>query len=319
MKSIQFVKIDIKDQVKVGELIQKEEITAVVSCLPYFCNESIADTAFHNKIQYFDLTEDIETSKFVRELSSNSKQAFVPQCGLAPGFINIIANDLMQKFDELDSVKLRCGGLPINASNELKYAFTWSVDGLINEYNKPCESIKNGKIIKASPLENKEEIQIDGLKYEAFNTSGGIGSLTRSYKGKLNTLNYKTIRYPGHCDRIRFLMQDLKLGQDTETLKKILLNAMPHTTYDVVIVFVSVNGKQHDKLEKISFVRKYYPVCIDKIPYSALQITTAASASAVINIVMHNPTQYQGYIEQEEFQLNNLLDSPFGQYLQGKQ
>ena len=99
---------------------------------------------------------------------------------LAPGFISIIANDLMRHFPTLDTVKMRVGALPTNISNALQYSLTWSTDGLINEYGNLCQAIENGEKVDLLPLEGLEEIKIDGLTYEAFNTSGGIGSLVQT-------------------------------------------------------------------------------------------------------------------------------------------
>lgn len=318
LNHVSLAEINVKDHASVAKVIKENKVDAVISCLPYFCNPDIAQMAFNENIHYFDLTEDIEVAAFVTELAKNTRKAFVPRCGLAPGFINIIANNLMQQFDELDSVKLRCGGLPIDSSNELKYAFTWSVDGLINEYNKPCHAIENGKLLGTTPLGGLEAIQIDGLNYEAFNTSGGIGSLTESYKDKVQSLNYKTIRYPGHRDRMHFLLRDLKLSQDTDTLKKILLNAIPFTHNDVVIIFVSVSGKKSSKLMRESFVRKYYHMKINDTTYSALALTTAASACTAIDTILENPNDYHGRILQEQFQLDHFLHGKFGKYLNGE-
>ena len=98
--------------------------------------------------------------------------------------------------------------------------------GLINEYGNLCQGIENGEEVNMLPLGDLEEIKIDGLTYEAFNTSGGIGSLANSYMGRVKNINYKTIRYPGHCEKIRFLMNDLKLNYDRDTLKRILENVI---------------------------------------------------------------------------------------------
>lgn len=315
MSNIQLEKIDISDTHALTELVHHKKLEGVVSCLPYFLNKNIADLAHSTKIHYFDLTEDIEISSYVKKLAQHSHSAFVGQCGLAPGFVNIVANDLMREFDELETVKLRCGGLPKVSSNELKYALTWSVDGLINEYNRPCPAIENSELTYLTPLSNLESIQIDGLAYEAFNTSGGTGTLTESYLGKVKSLNYKSIRYPGHRDKIRFLMQDMKLGQEPALLKKILLNAIPFTHDDVVVLYITVSGTIKRKLVRKNFVSKYYGKSMDGIDYSALQLTTASSASTVINTVMQQPQKFHGHICQEQFNLFDILQGPFGDYL----
>ncbi len=184
------------------------------------------------------MTEDTTVTEEVKYIAQDAETAFVPQCGLAPGFISIAANSLMKEFDDCHHARLRVGALPQRANNALQYSLTWSTDGVINEYGNPCYGIESGKPIVLKPLEGREVIQIDGCEYEAFNTSGGLGSLAELYTGKIKTLNYKTMRYPGHCEKMRLLMNDLKLNEDRDTLKRILERAIPKTYQDIVIVYV---------------------------------------------------------------------------------
>src|SRR3990167_2161982 len=257
--NLQSVNLDATHTQAVTEFLKKNHIQAIISSLPYYANTPIAKIAAALKLHYFDLTEDVQTTHTISELAKNAESAFVPQCGLAPGFINIVANDLMQHFPKLDTVKLRVGALPTNISNALQYSLTWSTDGVINEYGNLCQGVENGKNVDLLPLEGLEEISIDGLTYEAFNTSGGVGSLVNTYFGKVTHLSYKTIRYPGHCRHMRFLMNDLHLNQDRHTLKRILENALPKTYQDVVLVYVSVTGIQDNQFIEENYVKKFYP------------------------------------------------------------
>lgn len=311
---IKLVKLDATDTQGIIDYIKKHQIKNLVSSLPYYCNIPIAIIAAQEKLNYFDLTEDVETTSAVQELAKNAVSAFVPQCGLAPGFISIITNDLMQRFESLYTVKMRVGALPINTSNALQYSLTWSTDGLINEYGNLCNAIQNGQSVNLLPLEGLEEIKIDGLTYEAFNTSGGVGTLAESYKNKVRNLSYKTIRYPGHCEKIKFLMNGLKLNHDRETLKRIFESAIPKTFQDVVLVYVSVTGIQNDQLIEENYVRKFYPKVIGKITWSAIQLTTASGITAVIDIVLNNPEKYHGFITQERFSFQELIETEFGNY-----
>ncbi len=204
--------------------LAKHPVDAVISSLPFYCNEVVAKAAREAGIHYFDLTEDVAVTRAVRDIAAGARTAFVPQCGLAPGFISIAANELIQHFDQLRSVKLRVGALPQHPNNVLKYSLTWSTEGLINEYGNPCLSISEGRLVEAAPLEGLEEIEIDGTSYEAFNTSGGLGSLGETYGDRCEQMNYKTMRYPGHCAQMRLLMNDLKLNHDRDTLKRVLEN-----------------------------------------------------------------------------------------------
>lgn len=311
---IETLEIDIQHHDAVRKLLKQHQITAVISSLPYFLNVHIAEICKASNTHYFDLTEDTSTTTTVKILSLNSKKAFVPQCGLAPGFISIIANSLMQEFDVCHHAKLRVGALPERSSNGLNYSLTWSTEGLINEYGNPCYAIEAGKNVTMAPLEGIETIEIDGCQYEAFNTSGGVGSLGTLYLGKIQSLNYKTIRYPGHCEKMNFLMNDLKLNTDRETLKRILERAIPKTYQDMVIIYVTVEGiKDGDLIEK-SYVKKIYPQVIKGLQWSAIQISTAAGLCAVVDSVLANPENYQGMILQENFQLADMLNNRFGRY-----
>src|SRR3954469_10200274 len=155
-----------------------------VSAMTFKFNPSIAEAALEAGASYFDLTEDVETTRLVKEIAAKAKpnQIFMPQCGLAPGFVSIAAYDLVKDFDKLDEVRLRVGALPQFPTNEMKYNLTWSTDGLINEYGNACECIHEGKQIEVLPLEGLEHFSLDGVDYEAFNTSGGVGTLCETLK-----------------------------------------------------------------------------------------------------------------------------------------
>lgn len=298
---IETMHLDIFDKQTLRQFLQTNPLNAIVSCLPYFCNLIVAELAKEFKTHYFDLTEDVQTTAGIKKLATGAKSAFVPQCGLAPGLVGIIAHDLMQKFSHVDTVKLRVGALPQRISNAFHYALTWSTEGLINEYANVCHAIENGIPVTQSPLQDLEVLQIDGLSYEAFNTSGGLGSLMDICQA--STLNYKTIRYPGHCEKIRVLMHDLKLDRDT--LKIVLEKAIPKTYQDVVIIYVSVSGQQNGDFMEESYVKKIYPQTIAGIPFSAIQLTTAVGLCAILDLVLKR--DYTGFILQEQFPLSEVL------------
>ena len=306
--------LDASDPAALAAHLRRHPADAVISGLPFYCNVKVAEVARAAHAHYFDLTEDVAVTRAVRALAAGSDRAFVPQCGLAPGFISIAANALMQHFDEIRSVKLRVGALPQHPNNALKYSLTWSTDGLINEYGNPCEAVVDGRAFEVAPLEGLEEIAIDGTLYEAFNTSGGLGSLADTYGSRVQTMDYKTIRYPGHCAQMRLLMNDLKLNFDRTTLKRVLENAVPQTLQDVVIVYVAVTGRQHGELREESYVSKIYPQVIAGRLWSAIQVTTAAGLCAVVDLVMQNSDRYRGFVRQEDFALVDVLANRFGRH-----
>jgi saccharopine dehydrogenase-like NADP-dependent oxidoreductase len=199
---------------------------AVLSAAPFSLTGRIAEAARKAGIHYLDLTEDVATTKKVEELAKGADIAFIPQCGLAPGFISIVANDLAARFDRLDSVRMRVGALPQYPSNALNYNLTWSTDGLINEYIEHCEAIVEGKLVTVPALEEREEFSLDGVTYEAFNTSGGLGTLAKTLEGRVRTMNYRTIRYPGHQAIIKALLNDLNLRNRRDVLKDLFENAL---------------------------------------------------------------------------------------------
>jgi saccharopine dehydrogenase-like NADP-dependent oxidoreductase len=307
--------LDIKDQVNMVAYLKEHQINAIISSLPYFLSTFVAEAAKLASIHYFDLTEDTAITGVIKAMASEATSAFVPQCGLAPGFISIVANSLMKTFDTCLHAKLRVGALPQTSSHSLHYALTWSTDGLINEYGNPCHAIEAGVNTTLMPLANLETIEIDGCEYEAFNTSGGIGSLGEIYSGKIQTLNYKTIRYPGHCEKIRFLMSDLMLNDDRPMLKKILERALPRTSQDLVVIYVAVEGLVEGTLIEKSYVNKIYPKTLSGLEWSAIQVGTASSLCAVVDMVLANETQLHGLILQESFELQDVLANRFGQQL----
>lgn len=306
--------VDVQKAGVLAKLMGSKPFDAVISALPYYCNIQVAELAATHDINYFDLTEDVGVSRHIYKIAQSTETVFMPQCGLAPGFINIVANDLMGRFTELDTVKLRVGALPQNSSNALKYALLWSTEGFINEYCEPCEAIVDGQSRTLMPLEGLETITLDGVSYEAFNTSGGLGTLAQAYRGKVQTLNYKTIRYPGHCQALKLLLNDLKLSQDRDTLRRILENALPSTEQDVVVVYVSVSGKANGETLENSYARKFYPREINGKTWTAIQVATAAGLCSVLDIILSDRAHYQGYIRQESISLSRFMDNRYGHY-----
>jgi len=286
---------------------------AVMSAAPYHLTTRIAEAAAAAGVHYLDLTEDVASTRRVKELAKNAKTAFIPQCGLAPGFISIVAADLAGRFDTLDSVRMRVGALPQYPSNALNYNLTWSTDGVINEYCEPCEAIVEGELVEVPPLEEREEFSLDGVTYEAFNTSGGLGTLAETLKGRVRTLNYRTIRYPGHAAIMKALLNDLGLRHRRELIKDIFENALPATMQDVVIVFVTVSGRRNGRLMQETYANKVYSQRVGKSVRSAIQITTASGICAVLDMLADGSLPATGFVRQEDIALDTFLANRFGQ------
>ena len=290
----------------------------VISALAYYHNVSVARAALESGASYFDLTEDVRTTRDVRAVAEQARdgQVFMPQCGLAPGFVSVVANDLARHFDRIDTIRMRVGALPQFPSNDLKYNLTWSTDGLINEYCNLCEAIVDGETREVLPLEGLEHFSLDGVRYEAFNTSGGLGTMCESLSGRVRELNYKTIRYTGHRELAAFLVQGLRLSERRELLKDILEYAIPVTFQDVVIVFCTASGWRRGQLVQLSDARKIYSQSIRGERWSAIQITTAAGVCAMVDLHAEGKLSRHGLVRQEEVGLPMFLANRFGRYFE---
>jgi saccharopine dehydrogenase-like NADP-dependent oxidoreductase len=280
----------------------------------------VAELAWTQGLSYFDLTEDVKTTHAVRAIAERARpgQVFMPQCGLAPGFVSVAAHELSRNFDKLDKVYMRVGALPQFPSNALKYNLTWSTDGLINEYCNPCEAIHEGRPVEVLALEGLEHFSIDGVRYEAFNTSGGLGSLCETLAGQVTELNYKTIRYLGHRDLMAFLISGMRLGERRALLKDILERALPVTYQDVVVIFCTVAGWRHGSFVQVTDARKIYNTTLHGENWGAIQITTAAGVCAMLDLHVNGKLGAQGLVRQEQVRLNDFLNNRFGSHYQSQ-
>ena len=283
---------------------------AVLSAVPYSVTRFVADGAAAAGVHYFDLTEDVRTTNHVEALAENARSVLMPQCGLAPGFISVVANDLAKRFDELDEVRMRVGALTENPSNRLRYELTWSVEGLVHEYLAECDAVVDGKASKVQPLEGHETFTLDGTDYEAFNTSGGVGTLGATLAGRVRNLNYKTIRYPGHCEIMKRLIGGL--GLDEAVLTEVLGYALPRTSQDVVLIVVSATGRKGSESGEEIFTRKVYSRSEAGAHWSAIQITTASAICAALDLVREGRLPQQGFVRQEDIALEDFMENRFG-------
>jgi saccharopine dehydrogenase-like NADP-dependent oxidoreductase len=302
------VTINVEDSSKLVELLNGK--FAVLNAAPFQLTTHIAEAAIAARIHYLDLTEDVASTHRVRALAANASTAFIPQCGLAPGFVSIVAFSMVKCFQTLDCVKLRVGALPQYPANALNYNLTWSTDGVINEYCKPCEAIVNGARREVQPLEGFEEFSLDGVTYEAFNTSGGLGSLCDSLEGKVRTLNYRTIRYPGHRAIMRALLNDLRLRDRRDVLKHILEHAVPTTLQDVVIIIVIVSGHKEGRFVQEAYANKVYSRLAGGRTLSAIQITTAAAICTVLDLLATGQTETDRIHPSGAYPIEDFLGQP---------
>jgi saccharopine dehydrogenase-like NADP-dependent oxidoreductase len=288
---------------------------AIVNALPFHLNQRVASACAEARRSYFDFSEDVESTSFVKGLAENEKElVFVPQCGLAPGAVNIIGASLIASLDGVRSLELRVGALPLSANNEMKYYLSWSSSGLVNEYIKPCDALYRGEPIKTLPLDGRENIVLDGVAYEAFNTSGGVATMCETYRGRIDELNYKTIRYPGHLDHMRFVIHDLGLGYRPDLLTQIFDQAVPATIQDVVLIYVNAVGTRKGGLTQRSYIKKVKAQ--ELFPATAIQTTTAAGMAAVIELWIKGELK-PGFVRQEEIAFAKFAKTKWGAAVYG--
>ena len=302
---------DITDGFDAGDIKQVKTfllgLDAVISAGPFAVNKNIAQIAAEESIGYFDLTEDVETTEYIRNLESES--ILMPQCGLAPGAINICASGMMEEFDSVNEVLMRVGALPRFTTNEMSYYLSWSTNGLINEYCNEADAIYEGKAVKLMPLEGAEKLVIEGESFEAFNTSGGCATMCETYADKVENLTYKTIRYPGHLNHMKFLFNDLHLKKNKDILEKLFDKEVPRTKNDVIIFFVKVIGLIEGVLQEKTYLRKIY----GNEKFSAIQLTTASGVCSVLKIFLDGKLNSKGFTKQESLSWKDFLDNKFGE------
>ncbi len=306
---VEYTVLDVNDAGALRRALGGVEV--VISALPYFLNVAVAEAAKAARVHYFDLTEDVGAARQVLALAEGADSVFVPQCGLAPGFISIVANHLVKRFDEPEDVRLRVGALPQFPDNALKYNLTWSTEGLINEYCNTCEAIHDGERRELLPLEGLEHFSLDGVDYEVFSTSGGVGTLCDTLDGRVRNLNYKTVRYPGHRDMIQMLVRDLKLCERRDVFKDLIEHGIPVTRQDVVLIFVAVTGKRDGVLTQENYVKKIYGDAQGS-GLSAIQATTAAGVCAMVDLHRENTLPATGFVRQEDTDLDAFIANRFG-------
>lgn len=307
------VTLDVTDTAAVGE--QLGRFDAVVSCLPFRFNGPVAAAALARGVHYFDLTEDVATTQQLLELAEHAQSVVMPQCGLAPGLICITGAWLARDFDRLDAIELKVGALPASPSGLLGYAFNWSPEGVVNEYLNDCEVIRDGRRRSVPSMSEIEVVWIGGTQLEAFTTSGGLGTMCATFEGQVERLDYKTLRYPGHCELMRFFFDELHMRQDRELAGRILVKAKPPVDDDVVYLYAAVEGERSGVLVREQLVRTYRPVALAGRRWRAISWTTAASACAAVELMARRDLPNRGFVCQEQVDLDALMATPTGKML----
>jgi saccharopine dehydrogenase-like NADP-dependent oxidoreductase len=310
--------LDVRDPVALRAALNGAH--AVVSAMPFHLNLGVAEAAHDEGVHYFDLTEDVPTTQRVRELAASDPQiVYAPQCGLAPGLIGIIGASLTNHFTAIRSIELKVGALPRHPAGLLGYAFNWSAEGVVNEYLNDCEVLRNGGRQLVPAMTEHERVVIGGIELEASLTSGGLGTMCETFGGRVQRLDYKTLRYPGHFALMRFFFDELAMRERRELAGEILVNAKPPVDDDVVYLYAAVEGFANGvgdtavgQLNRKQYVRAYQPLSINGRTWRAISWTTAASAVAVVELVADGRLPSTGFIQQEAIRFEDLLSTKNG-------
>jgi lysine 6-dehydrogenase len=303
--------IDVNDYQAVINLIRGCD--AVISCVTYHLNLKLAHAAVDSKVNFCDLggNNDVVAAEFALDRAARSAGInIIPDCGLAPGMVSILVAHGAARFQQLDSIRIRVGGLPQNPLPPLNYQIVFSVEGLINEYVERTRVVRGGKIVEVDSMTEVEMLDFPPpfRQMEAFHTSGGISTLPGSFAGRVKNMDYKTIRYTGHCEKFKLLIdlgladsKEIRIGNATvnprQVLAEMLLRRLPTEGPDVVLVRVEFEGVEGGKRQKLRYdIVDYFD---QRTGLSAMMRTTAFPASIIAQMMARGEIREKGAIAQE--------------------
>jgi lysine 6-dehydrogenase len=323
--------VNVEDRARTIELMRGHD--AAISCVTYFHNLSLARAAIEARTNFCDLGGNNTVVDSELALDAEAREAginIIPDCGLAPGMVCVLAAHGAERFPHLDELHIRVGGLSQNPRPPLDYQIVFSVEGLINEYVERARVIREGRIIEVESMTETEALDFPAPfgRMEAFQTSGGTSTLPETFMGRVRELDYKTIRYPGHCERFRLLV-DLGLCDSVAVdvdgsavaprrlLGELLYRHLPADEPDVVLIRLEFVGQLEDeddagRKDEDTAGRKSegsggrarlrYDI-IDRFDartgLSAMQRTTAFPASVIAQMMARGETTHKGAVPQE--------------------
>ncbi len=257
----------------------------VLDCLPGSIAPRIAGFAKQYKLHYVNLTEYVKETEQIIELAKDADTGFLLQTGLAPGYINILGHYLFQEFcrqhnvEKASLLSMKVGALTHHALPPHYYGFTWSPIGVATEYVRDAIVLRNGKIKKIAALSGIKSNMIDGVWYESNFTSGGAADLPNALQGKVDNLHYKTLRYPGHYQWVKDILNSAPYSVDRISyLNDYMLNKIPSYDDDIVIIFSEVQGYDNNgRLHAINKSLRVEPCKIGNQRLKAIQSTTASA------------------------------------------
>lgn len=244
---------------------------------------------------YLDILESPHSAARLRELVRDDGPAVVPGCGLAPGYVTALAAEALRSCGPDAEVTVFVGVLPQHPTNRLGYADIWGVDGLIDEYTQPCAAIESGVPVMLPPLHGEERLEIDGQSYEAFRTAGSLDGLIATHAGQVRGLVFKTLRYPGHLDYMRFLLDDLGLSSRIYQLRSLLMTSLEKSAQDRVVIALRVLPVPGASARWQTHVTTATTDAAGRL-HSASGLATAAHVCAMLDVLTQGPGVATGWV-----------------------
>lgn len=285
-------------------IFQKADI--ILDCLPGSQAPKLAKLAKDYNLHYANLTEYVDETNEIIALAKNAQTGFILQTGLAPGYIDLLANGLFQQFcsdykvNSVHTLEFKVGALTKHAVAPHYYGFTWSPVGVATEYLKETIVLRDYNKTTLPSLSERATIIIDGITYEEDLTSGGAADLPDALTGKVDTLDYKTLRFPGHY---AWIQQQINSKDNTVTAIQKLQHkmevAIPHIEDDQIVLYAAVEGKDIEGvLRRREIAKTILPLQVGKHYLRAIQTTTAAPLVQAAQLLLE--TNPRGVILQSE-------------------
>ncbi|MBI4547815.1 MAG: saccharopine dehydrogenase NADP-binding domain-containing protein [Ignavibacteriae bacterium] len=311
-KAVEPRSLDVNCYDDVVELMREVEVA--IGATTYTHNTSLTKAAIEAGVHFCDLGGNMDVVDRQLDMDSKAKEAHVcilPNCGLAPGLACVIAAGGAKKFERVDEIHIRVGGLPQHPKPPLNYQLVFSAEGLINEYIEPAEVIRNGEVKHIESMSDLEELEFPPPfgKLEAFNTSGGVSTLTRMFKGNIKELDYKTIRYKGHCEKFKTLLdlgfasaEPIAAGNSVRTARELfeelLRRKLPSNGPDVVLMRVTITGMQRNSQKTLAYeMIDYYD---EKLMMTSMMRTTAFPTSIIAQMAVKGTITARGVVPPEQ-------------------
>lgn len=304
--NLPFVQIDGTRQREMDRVLPGFD--AVVAAAPSPVCLFVAAAAETAGIAYLDLAD-------VPEIVASGRLTgppAIPSCGFSPGLVNDIAAGLSARIPGPFDMTVRAGALPLYPTNRLGYGLSWNVGDLIEEYTSPSDAIRNGRPIRVAPLQEHEVLMLDGARYEAFTTGAAASSLTAMLMGRAENFVFKTIRYPGHLELMRFLIDDLGLGGRRDLLRMLLQNGLSEINQDVLLLFITVRSVRDGlRAEESDFHRIRHGRLPSGRAIGALPRASAAHLCAMLDLLRTGEIAPTGIIRHETIPLKAIVGNRF--------